>query len=170
MDPLLGEISLTSFLTDDLELQGTLSVVGNGCTVSADTTTNPGHASRLLSLVLPSPVNSFHMNLDNFTVSSFGNTSMDGSGMFLANLASSTLSSMTFEKNVGSFGGAVFLDDSSDVVFQSCVFQDNNASIYAAGVMVYTGCNRISFNNCSFLANIAAEDGGMNFPFLFIFM
>ena len=172
MDPRKGHVSLTSFLTADdssssasasSALQGTLSVIGNGCTVSANTSlvASSGQASRLLHLVLPAPpIYTFHLLLQNFTIANFGDVDVEGSGLFLTNLGNSTLSSMTFEGNSGSNGGAVFIDTSSDIVFQFCLFQSNNASIYGAGVFIYTESHRISFFNCSFFSNICIEDGG----------
>lgn len=168
MDPLKGQISLTATplspgdtSSSTSALQGTLSVLGNGCTITANTSSSGQQASRLLHVVLPSPpAFDFHLLLDNFTIANFGDVSVEGSGLFLANLGNSTLSSMTFRSNSGSNGGAVYLDTSEDILFESCVFQHNNASIYGAGVFIYTECHRISFNDCSFISNICIEDGG----------
>jgi hypothetical protein len=162
MDPKIGEISL---ITEDSTtvMAGTLTVVGNGCTVSSDMTISSatGHSSRLLTLSPPSSANAFHFNLENFTISNFGNSSIEGGGLFLTNIGSSTLRNMIFQNNAGDNGGAVFLDMSVDVLFQSCSFVENNASTYGAGVFIYTNSLRISFVNCSFLSNIVAEDGGV---------
>ena len=162
MNPLLGEISLAKELTLDNMLEGTLTIVGNDCTIAPDVTgVNALElTSRLLHVALPSLDNDFTLNMENFTIYNFGNNTLEGSGLYLVNLARSSLRHMTFNNNTGSNGGAVYIHSSTNVDFQSCIFNNNSASIYGGGVFVLEDSLKITFSNCSFFGNFAVEDGG----------
>jgi hypothetical protein len=164
MDPQMGQVTLTSVLADPTRsMRGTLSVIGNGCvvTTTADISAPLGNSFKFLEVLFPIENNNFHLHLENFTISNFGNSSIDGSGLYLVNLGSGSLSHMIFSENIGRDGGAVYIDSSNDIELQYCIFKDNNASVYGGGVYVESESDRLSFLDCSFFANFAVEDGGV---------
>lgn len=159
MDPLLGQVNLSAKGQSRL-LRGVLSVMGNGCTVSGRFIygTPPSGFLRIANTVAVN--NNFHLNLENFTISNFGSSVVDGSGLFLEKMGSASLRHMTFSNNVARSGGGVFIDNSNNIDFKFCFFKENNATAHGGGVFILSGSDRVSFFNSTFQGNYAGEDGG----------
>lgn len=159
MDPLMGHVSLTSILAyPNRNMRGILSIVGNNCIVTSNSSS--GVASRFMEVIFSEKNDFFDLILENFTIANFGDESIEGSGLYYYNLGKGKLLNMAFIGNLALNGAGIYIDESHKIDFVSCLFKENNASMFGGGVHVQSQSHHLSFTDCVFDSNFCVDDGG----------
>jgi predicted outer membrane repeat protein len=94
------------------------------------------------------------------TIKGFGNINENGGAIRITNMKSLFLSNVTFEDNVASSGGALYISgNQSDINVEQVIFRNNNAAVNGGAVYVDSGT--VALKNSSFVDNTAKQSGGM---------
>jgi predicted outer membrane repeat protein len=87
------------------------------------------------------------------------NASISGGALTLNAISTATLSNVTFEDNVASSGGALYISgNQSDINVQQVICRNNNAAVNGGAVYVDSGT--VALKNSSFVGNAGQHNGG----------
>ena len=117
IDSSLGELVV-------LYAKGTMTILGEGSVVVPA----GGGATRFLNLTAETLERSqFSVNIHNLTLDGFGGFSTLGGTIYLENLAGGIIQDITCRNSKGSFGGALYMTVSKQLLFQRSSFLNNTA-------------------------------------------
>jgi predicted outer membrane repeat protein len=151
--PELGQL-----LVQDAGMNGTLSIIGNGCHISPDAT-----AASSMRFMRVDGNDKFAFCMSNLTLSHFGAWDIDGGAVYLQNLLSEDVSSIEyvdFMENAGYDGGALYVTQCVNMMLTSCKFMNNTAADDGGGMFVNSDSSNMTFNSCTFSGNTAIDYGG----------
>ena len=158
MEPEWGEVQITA----NVLLNGTLTIIGNGCFISPNT--NGSAVSSMRFLRIAGLFNDlFLVRVSNMTLSRFGSELLDGGVILVQDMLSedsTRLEDIVFLKNVGRNGGALSLDESIHVTISACAFMDNTAE-QGGALYLSTLSSHAALTACSFMDNAAYDGGGV---------
>ena len=105
--------------------------------------------------------------IDGFTIKNA--KAFYGAGIYCTNGSSPTISNCIISNCLafswgyldGGLGGGLYIESSSGIVLENCVFEDNMASLTGGGICNLLG--NITCNNCSFINNGCGDSGGAIF-------
>jgi predicted outer membrane repeat protein len=102
----------------------------------------------------------FNLTISDSTIE-YGHTTLEGGGMYLSNLDSTTISGSTFADNSGANGGFLQYTNSggNSISFTDSIIRNNRATGNSQGAMYMAG-GSISFDKCSITGNSAPDRGG----------
>ena len=142
-----GQISFTSS-----EAAGTLVLDGAGSVISALDGERVNTNRRFL-LVDITAGKSFSVQISNVIISNFGTEDTVGGAIWMQNLASGSMTDVSYKSNSGDSAGAVYLDQSPNFLFLRCMFESNTAVNDGGALLVDTYSSGLTFQSCQFLAN-----------------
>ena len=130
LDTSLGELSMIDAL-------GTLRIEGTGCSIISSDSADIGNYIRFLNISFgsasteTSPSDSpreFIFHLSNLTLDGFGDPTLKGGTIYLNSLTGGSIQDVTCSHSRGSYGAAVFLDQSRQFLISRSRFENNTAT------------------------------------------
>jgi hypothetical protein len=160
--PALSDIAMTpelgEMVVQDAMMEGTMSIIGNGCHISPD-----AHTNTSVRFMRVEGNDWFSFRMSNLTLSHFGGSTLDGGAVSLQRLLSEDASSVEdvdFIGNVGRDGGALYMNQCKLTTLTSCSFTNNIAANNGGSVFVYSYTRDMALIHCIFTANAAEYNGG----------
>jgi hypothetical protein len=154
MAPELGEM-----LVQDAMMEGTLSIIGNGCYISPNAT-----AASSTRFMRVDGNDKFSFRMSNMSLYQFGGLTIDGGAMYLRNLLSedaSSIEDVDFVGNTGSNGGALYVSQCMHITLTSNIFTNNTADDGGGGLFVERNVVDMTLSFCTFSNNTADDGGGV---------
>jgi predicted outer membrane repeat protein len=94
----------------------------------------------------------------NVTLAGFGSSDVDGGAVYLDDSSGVVFSSVVFWRNTGSFGGVIYASSVDDMVIEYCQLTENTASNNGGVVYADTYNDGWSISTSTFTGRHNAED------------